>query len=225
VSAASAPVDENSLDELLVRYATGGLNAPLHALVASHLSLSNRNRGFVKTIESGCAIALLDQAPLPLSRREAQLDAIFLQSLPLRSSNASPVVENRSSSPLPAPLAAYMGCDLANVSWHTLIPGVAREYRIEASEAGEASLLWIKAGRAMPSHTHEGSEYTLVLSGAFRDSTGRYERGDIAFGDSDLDHKPVAEPDEDCLCFAVTDAPLLLTNPVSKFLRRLRSVH
>jgi putative transcriptional regulator len=73
----------------------------------------------------------------------------------------------------------------------------------------------------MPSHTHEGSEITLVLRGGFSDATGHYRRGDIAIADSEVDHRPRADEDEDCICFAVTDAPLRLTGPVARFVQRL----
>ncbi len=78
----------------------------------------------------------------------------------------------------------------------------------------------LNAGRKLAGHTHDGSEYTLVLQGAFSDVAGRYERGDIAIGDDELDHCPTADPSADCLCFAVTDAPLRLTGPIGRIVQR-----
>jgi putative transcriptional regulator len=95
-----------------------------------------------------------------------------------------------------------------------------RECRISETERGEASLLWIGGGRRMPSHTHEGSEVTLVLKGAFSDVTGHYGRGDIAIAEADLDHRPMTGEGDECICFAVTDAPLHLTGPVGWILDR-----
>jgi putative transcriptional regulator len=60
-----------------------------------------------------------------------------------------------------------------------------------------------------------------VLRGGFSDVSGHYMRGDIAIADEDVDHKPVADADEDCICFAVTDAPLKLTGPVGKVIQGL----
>jgi putative transcriptional regulator len=40
-------------------------------------------------------------------------------------------------------------------------------------------------------------------------------------GDAELDHTPIADRDEDCICFAVTDAPLQLTGPVVRLLRKV----
>jgi putative transcriptional regulator len=108
------------------------------------------------------------------------------------------------------------------VPWRTVLPGI-REFHVPHAEkaGGEASLLWIKPGRIMPSHTHDGAEVTLVLKGGFSDASGHYRRGDIAFADSDVDHRPRADEDEDCICFAVTDAPLRLTGPFGRIVQRL----
>jgi putative transcriptional regulator len=51
-------------------------------------------------------------------------------------------------------------------------------------------------------------ELTLVLQGAFQDEDGYYGRGDIEIASQDVYHTPVADISEDCICLAVTDAPL-----------------
>jgi putative transcriptional regulator len=73
----------------------------------------------------------------------------------------------------------------------------------------------------MPSHTHPGMEATLVLKGSFADATGYYGRGDLAVVDSDVDHKPVAGADEDCICFAVSEGPVKLTGPIARLFQKL----
>lgn len=121
----------------------------------------------------------------------------------------------------PKPLIRYVGHDLHNVPWRTRLPGF-KEYRIEERDGISASLLWIRAGKPMPHHTHEGTETTLVLCGGFSDYKGAWGRGDIAICDDQDDHRPVADDDgEDCVCFAVTDAPLRLTGPIGRIVQRL----
>lgn len=121
-------------------------------------------------------------------------------------------------------LRDYVGRASADVPWRSVLPGV-KEYVVSSENGVEAKLYWIKAGRKMPSHTHEGQEVTLVLKGGFADTSGRYRRGEIAIADEDIDHKPVADMDEDCICFAVTDAPLKLTGPVARFFQGLIGKH
>jgi putative transcriptional regulator len=202
------------LDTLLAAYSAGSLDPSLHALVASHLLLKPESRAFVSALEDLAADELAGLSPAPLSRRDERLAAIFdldpVRSPPRRAA----------SSVLPGPLRHYLGRDLEAIRWRTKLPGV-KEYRIEDKGRGDASLIWVRAGRRMPSHTHEGSEVTLVLQGGFSDVTGHYGRGDIAIAESDLDHKPVSDEGEDCICFAVTDAPLHLTGPLGRLVDRL----
>jgi putative transcriptional regulator len=199
------------LDALLAAYCVGALDRPTHALVASHLLLNPRNRRFVAALEDLAAGEVERGAPAPLSDRDARLAAVF--------ASVAPIVAPVPHSVLPAPLARLVGSEIADLKWRKKLPGV-REYRVSESDRGEASLLWISGGSRVPSHTHEGSEVTLVLRGAFNDVTGRYGRGDIAIADADLDHRPMTSDGEDCICFAVTDAPLRLTGPVGRILDR-----
>lgn len=219
------------LDTLLAGYARGVLTAPLHILVESHLVLKPESRRFVGALEDVVASEILCQAPAPVENRDARLAAIFgrndvgsasdVGAEPIDSGMpATPSVNTRDSGDIPHALARYLGRGLNDVPWRTLLPGV-KEYRIEDNDDGEATLYWIRGGRKIPSHTHDGSEYTLVLRGAFSDLNGRYARGDIAVADMDVDHCPVADPHDDCFCFAVTDAPLRLTGPIGRIIQRL----
>jgi putative transcriptional regulator len=71
--------------------------------------------------------------------------------------------------------------------------------------------MWIRAGRALPAHTHKGMELILILDGAFNDERGRFARGDISIADETVDHRPVAEKDRACIAFGVSDGPIKLT--------------
>jgi putative transcriptional regulator len=59
----------------------------------------------------------------------------------------------------------------------------------------------------VPEHGHGGEEVTLILSGAYRDHMGRFGRGDVADLDEDIEHKPVAEDGEDCICLVAIERP------------------
>jgi putative transcriptional regulator len=207
------------VDALLAAYSAGTLDPSLHALVASHLLMKPDSRDFVRALEKLAADELDNVKPEPLSRREERLSAIFDMD-PVRKVPA----REMGSSILPPPLQSYLGRDIESIRWRTKLPGV-KEFRVEDKDRGDASLLWVRAGRRMPSHTHEGSEVTLVLKGGFTDVTGHYARGDIAIAESDLDHKPMTDAEEDCICFAVTDAPLHLTGPFGRLLDRLFGDH
>lgn len=84
-------------------------------------------------------------------------------------------------------------------------------------------LLRIEPGGYLPRHTHDGHEFVLILSGAYKDETGIYRAGDVAFGDSELEHLPVAEPGEVCFALAATTSPLRFTGAVG-VLQRLFNI-
>lgn len=210
-------VHENprAVDDLLAAYGAGSLDPARHALVATHLLLKPENRRFVRMLENVVAADLLAERAGTVARRDQRLAAIFDAG---DAPSAAP--SEGADSVLPEPLRRYMGCELRDVSWSFVVPGV-RECRLGEVGRGTASLLRVRAGRRLPQHTHEGSEITLVLTGAFSDPLGRYMRGDIAVADSAIDHSPEVDSDEDCICFAVTDAPLMLTSPLGRVVQRL----
>jgi putative transcriptional regulator len=215
------PADQigQPLDSLLASYALGQLTPHLNVLVASHLCLSPQSRRFVAGLESLHGEAMMSTAvETSPARRDQRLEAIF-SSAP-SSISSKPKTGRPSCSILPPPIVALTGKDFSALSFKTLLPGI-KEYKLDAGEDGEASLLWIKPGRTMPSHTHEGSEYTLVLKGGFKDASGHYRRGDLAIADSDIDHHPKADDDEDCICFAYTEHPVRLTGFFGSIAQRL----
>lgn len=205
-------MNADPLDTILAGYAAGHLPEPARVLVESHLAISDRNRGFVRDMESMCGSEVEEIAPVVLSNRDDRLARIFAMgdAEPIRARPARPLDPR-----MPRPLAKFLGRDISELKWRTVLPGV-REYKLGQQDGCESTMYWIRGGKPIPSHTHEGMELTLVLEGAFSDSYGRYARGDIALADDEVDHKPVAEPGVDCLCFAVTDAPLKLTGPIGR---------
>ena len=198
------------IDALLADYAAGRLARPLHGLVAAHLAIKPDNREFVAALESVQARVVEEIDPKPLARRDAMLEKIFAS----ESTRGSDLPDDV----IPASLRAIAGSGISGFNWKSKLPGM-KEFQIKDKSVGEAVFYWIKPGRQMPSHTHEGTEVTLVLKGGFSDAYGHYRRGDIAIADGDVDHQPRADEDEDCICFAVTDAPLRLTGPLGRMLR------
>lgn len=204
------------LDTLLAEYAAGSLPLPLHALVGAHLDLNPQSERFVDDLETLGGAELSRQEPLTIGTHQDMLLAI------LASQDDEPtVIDAPPADPVFTPaLRRFLGMSSAEVPWRRVLPGV-REHVVCDEDGVEAKLYWIKAGRKMPSHTHEGQEFTIVLKGGFTDISGHYSRGDVAIADEHVDHKPVADSDEDCVCFAVTDAPLKLTGPVGKVFQSL----
>jgi putative transcriptional regulator len=200
----------DTLDGLMARYVAGRLPYPARVLVEAHLAISPRNRPLVGALESAAGSELDGVSPVTIDNRDERIAAIFERP----GMDVAPAA-SAGDAVMPGVLRQFIGIGIEDIPWKTKMPGY-REYLIGEIDGCEANLLWIKPGRKMPSHTHEGSEITLVLDGAFSDSNGRYGRGDIAVADDSIDHRPIAESDRPCICFAVTDAPLKLTGSYSQ---------
>jgi putative transcriptional regulator len=205
------------MDELLAGYAAGTLTYPAQALVGAHLELSDRNRSYVSSLETLAGVGLEGSEPVALSDRDSALSAI-LSTDPADLNDNQPVLVETApeQTRVPDSLHAIIGNSMDTLPWKTLLPGV-KECKFGEIDGCDSSLLWVRAGRAMPSHTHHGTELTLVLQGGFRDEDGHYGTGDLAFADGDVDHKPIADEGEDCICFAVTAGRLELTGPVGRW--------
>ncbi|AWD21777.1 ChrR family anti-sigma-E factor [Pseudogemmobacter blasticus] len=191
-------------EPLLMAYAAGELPEAFALVVATHVSLCDDCRARSEAWEAvGGAVVEDGFAPMGDDALEAclaRLDGLEQEPRPV------PQPAPRRSV-FPAPLAAYVGGDVSAVKWRSLGKGV-RQAILPTDRQAAARLLYIPAGVAVPDHGHRGLEMTLVLQGAFSDATGRFARGDVEIADGDLEHVPVAEPGEDCICLAATDAPL-----------------
>ena len=195
-------------DALFAQFAAGQLRGPAHALVAAHLELKAKNRNYVSSLEDMAADGLAGIAPVALSNRDARLEAIFnAPSI----KEASPVVR----SIIPRALQRYANLDVADIPWKSVLPGF-KEWDLGIEDGCEINMFWIKEGRKMPTHTHEGTELFLVLDGSFEDESGVYGAGDISIADENVNHRPIAGKDRPCIGFSVTDAPLRLTGSLSE---------
>jgi putative transcriptional regulator len=121
---------------------------------------------------------------------------------------------------MPLALRAYVARHLGAPRWRTILPGI-KQCRIPGDARAEASFLRCRPGSAIPAHTHAGLEAVLVLQGAFSDAHGHYVRGDMAVADPTIDHRPVADPAEECIIFIVQEAEVKLTGPIGRIIQRV----
>jgi len=206
-----------TLDALVSGYVAGSLPRPLHVLMDAHLELSPANRPIVAGLEGVAGDALEQLDPMELGDRDGALSAIFASKT---SAETNPV---KRCGTMPRALADFVGHSVDDIPWKTKMPGF-REFDMEDVDGCHVSMFWIKPGRTVPSHTHEGMELSLIIDGAFRDERGRFGRGDISIADPSVDHRPVAEKDVPCIGFAVTDAPLRLTGSLRQRLSDILAI-
>lgn len=213
-------------EELLLGYASGTLPEAFNLVVATHLSLSDESRAALGEYEAlggcvldQCACAGLETKALDrtLARIRACEDGRGAEAVP--ASEPTDQVAD-ADAVFPAPLRAYVGGDADAVKWRSLGGGV-KQAILRTDGPAKARLLYIPGGQAVPDHGHAGTELTLVLQGAFADEVDRFARGDIEIANEDLEHQPVAEAGEACICLAATDAPLRFNSLIPRLLQPL----
>lgn len=195
--------------ELIIDYAAAALSETWGLAIATHLALCPACRRAVVQMEA-LGGQLLDFMP-PDKMAPGAIDSLMarLDETPQALPAPPPAPVRSGDRPiLPEPLRTYVGGDVDAVKWSRLGLG-AYQFMVPIGENGAtARLLRIPAGRPVPEHSHDGLELTLVLAGSFSDKTGFYRRGDLQEADASTVHQPHAAPGEDCICLAVTEAPL-----------------
>jgi putative transcriptional regulator len=208
-------------DDILMGYAAGSLPEAFNLMVAAHVSLCDECRALAESFDAIGGEMLYDDTLDVVAVKGNSLAAtmVLIADGPLTAKFTS---RHAGDPVLPKPLQDYVGGSLDDVKWRSVGMGV-KQAILPTSDGASARLLFIPAGAAMPDHGHRGVEMTMVLKGAFQDDDGYFARGDVEIADSDLHHTPVADIHEDCICLAVTNAPLkfdgLLPRIVQRFAR------
>ena len=211
-------------DDTLMAYVNGTLTDSLAVVVATHLAICPTCRKSAELMEEMAGLFLLEIETADLSQpEEAMAGAIVSrdpgEALPLKDTLRAREYSNVG---VPMPLAERMPAALDDIPWRTLIPGISH-YPLPRSGSeqnrGTLRLLKIAPGKTMPVHSHSGQELTLILRGSYIDDLGRFQTGDIADLDSEIEHQPVADTAEDCICLIATDAPLKFSGFFSRLLQ------
>lgn len=204
-------------DEFLVEYANGSLPGPESLVVGSHLAICADCRNRVETFETVSAVLLEEGEAEAVS--PGALDTILAKIDGLEEEDAAPLIEfdRDTLQVIPPPLRNYLDGSLSDLNWKRTGRGI-EEASLVRDEDVRISLLRIRAGQKVPSHTHRGEEFTLVLSGGYADGDDHFGKGDVSLADSEKDHAPVADSDGPCLCLTVRNGATRLTGPIGRFL-------
>ncbi|MBU2964180.1 ChrR family anti-sigma-E factor [Amphritea sp. 2_MG-2023] len=206
-------------DATLMSYSAGSLSQGMALVVASHLAFCSacRERAEMNDAVGGVLLESLDAETI----EDDMLAAILAQiDEPLERRIVEPrqAIPSLSDPEIPVPLNEYVSGPLDQLEWKRIVPGVAY-YDMPWQGRGVSRLLRIAPGKSMLTHTHNGNELTLVLRGSFSDEVGRFCRGDIADLDDQIEHQPLVDSDEDCICLIATDAPLRFTTLFGKLVQ------
>jgi putative transcriptional regulator len=193
--------------ELLYAAASGGVTPAVGRIVGAHAALCAHCRNVMAKLETVGGAALEDEAASGLA-----VDALDKVLAAIEREPRAPTAPKLPDllSGLPLHIRDAIAPAFGARAWRTAGIGFKIfDLELPSTAAGETFQLFrIEPGSGPPRHTHDGEEFTLLLTGAYKDETGIYRPGDIQKGDPQLTHRPVAEPGDVCFALAVTTAPL-----------------
>jgi putative transcriptional regulator len=189
-------LQDNAYAAFMLDYAAGVLS-PAEMLVADlHRVLSAK----------GCRNAgMLDAVGGTMLEAAKPSPAAYFDSSRLGLQDGDFVVTSR--------LNPYVRRDLLALKWRRDIFGV----KTLRTETPMASLLRLDPGEVAPAHHHGRRDVTVVLTGAYADEYGMYERGDIAFAEPGMKHQPRAIGDKSCVCLLATESGKPLSGVLGLF--------
>lgn len=211
-------------DATLMAFANGTLDRSFAVLVACHLLQCPRCRQRLRQAEqlgaelmqrleptdvsAGCKQALFDRLD---DHSDHATTASLRMPREIQTDQGEPLI--------PALLQQWPDQQFETVPWKRIAPGI-QQHKIDLGDSN-LSLLRIAPGTCMPSHSHGGSELTMILRGSYSDEIGRFQAGDVADLDDEISHQPIADRDEHCICLVATDAPLKFDSWVPRLMQGL----
>jgi putative transcriptional regulator len=227
-------IKHHPTDQTLMDYSSGALSQAMELLVATHMTVCPQCRSKVNGFETmgGAVLENADSMEMTahsldhvmaMLEREATNENIVTEKLPsLRRIAVGESITGSAMAALPRPLAELLPenvTSLDDIPWKTLAPGV-KHFQLKSIESrGTVRLLKIAPGISIPDHGHHGHEMTLLIKGSYIDEIGRFRAGDVADLDDDVDHQPIADTAEECICLIATDAPMKFNRLLPKLLQ------
>lgn len=203
-------------DMTLMNYAAGSLSIPQALAVSMHLCFCHECRDLVKNFNH-LGGALLETIK-PASTEDDAFDSLMASLEPHDHSEATKVKMDMGSTDkitqhFSNPLLRYLPTSLADLPWQRQTKEISKFdlTSLLGVKGFQVALQKINAGAKVPTHTHKGFEYTVILSGGFSDELGVYHEGDFIARDTSHKHSPTALQNEDCICLTVLNAPLKFT--------------
>jgi len=202
--------------DLLMDYASGAASPGTALLVAAHLETSQDSLAETAMFESMSATLMDHSLDTPMAADA--LDAVLARIDEVDARTEPQDAPDRG--PLPQAVASFVGIDFNDIPWRFRLPGVS-EYVLDGVGPETVSLLRARPGSGVPQHTHEGREFTLVLTGQLEDGGIVFGPGDVAINTEEHDHSPRIIGTAVCHCLIVREGQLRFTGRFSRALNYL----
>ncbi len=212
-------------EDLLAMYASGGADAQTDALIAAHLTYCPDCRRVVAEYEE-IAGGLFEKNIQSEAIVPACVDEILTATPQNASAMNMKVPKGTLNNIAPSPLVNYLYehtgvTDIDGLHWTFYGPGIRRAIIVGRRDAALVRLIRAEPGARFPDHDHGSEELTLVLTGAYRDHTGRFATGDVQMAPAELSHRPVVENECVCFAFVVSEKPAIPKGIAAKIVQRI----
>ena len=225
--------------EWLLDWSSGALKPGFRPLIDGYLSLNPEAREAAALFDRLGGSLLADADPAPLSPEAAENARALLDQEPeTESPEKHPHASQRFTrqtartgqaasdefAALPEAMRACLTGHERKLRWFSPSPWFSIRRMLprgQAAAGSSAFLIRVAAGHSIPSHSHGGTEMTLVLQGGYTDCTGPAKRGDLIIHDPSIDHQPIADPGESCIVATAFEGPLRLTGRFGRVIQPL----
>lgn len=209
-------IEHHPTDSMLAAFAAGTLDHGQHVVIATHLLSCSQCRTFMRSIEKVGGEVLTGLSPASMSNDAlAKVEARLNEPVRPGAADTAPTVPETEVPGLPKFLRRYR---FGNWKW--IAPSVhLRPIILPYASETRVFLLKSGPGTKMLEHTHTGIEMTCVLFGAFSQDGGHYGPGDFDLGDETIDHLPVVEPGQDCVCLVAMQGELRLNGLIGRIIQ------
>jgi putative transcriptional regulator len=212
-------------DASLVSFVAGALEASFEIVVACHLSQCSHCRDKILQMENVGHSMFQAVAPVMPKGRDD-----FLASLGVMESSETIASNQRIDSmpcddglirdvTIPSEITRVLNGEAKSLQWKSVAPGI-QQIKLECQD-NNLSLLKIAPGTSVPLHGHQGSEMSMVIQGSFSDEIGRFRPGDVEDICTGMDHQPITDRSEDCICIVALDGPVQFHGIMPKLFQSL----
>ncbi len=211
-------VNHHPTSDLLTLFSAGSLPMSQALCISAHIEHCTECQANVSRLNSLGASFFETQTPVKTSNHLKSSVLAMLDEMPVVE-QVKPAIDVNSN--VPRCLQQFVPEGYDALKWKRLSPSIRTIELCTDTNGAKVELMRIKPGAKVGAHTHTGNEYTLVLEGSFSDNSGIYKKGDFVVRDSHHKHQPVVSMDNECICLAVTDAPIEFTGWMTRLLNPL----
>lgn len=192
-------------EELLLAYAAGQSSEAMSLLAAAHLSLNPQAREVVARLEQELATGM-ERAPVASLADDALEQLLGRLDEAPKAAVVVPRPALKTSFEIPEPLWPY----LQGRDWRSVVPGRVKQVELDL-RIGQTplALVSMRPGFRVPTHSHHGAEFNLVLTGGFSDLDQDSLPGDVSERGPEHEHDMRVHEDGPCVVLVVRDGPLI----------------